>query len=223
MEVALGDAGHRFQAAARHGQRDCRRDEPAPVIDSSRRRHGRQHLDAVKEVCRRSRAASRHHPHQPDVQRAGRRRRRRRLGRLGRGEQPPLQRPADRRRGQQRPVRPGEFGRRARRHGRNARQSVSTPSRRSSWLFLPSTCGRAASPAAASMPSPRAAPNAFRGTAFFFGRNQDWVGKGADDRAISTSRTSRAASASAAPSSRTRRSSSAPRTTAARSARPGSR
>lgn len=27
--------------------------------------------------------------------------------------------------------------------------------------------------------------NAFRGTAFYFGRNQDWVGKGADDRAIS--------------------------------------
>src|SRR4051812_4880291 len=27
--------------------------------------------------------------------------------------------------------------------------------------------------------------NAYRGTAFFFGRNQDWVGKGADDRAIS--------------------------------------
>ena len=27
--------------------------------------------------------------------------------------------------------------------------------------------------------------NALRGTAFFFGRNQDWVGKGADDRAIS--------------------------------------
>jgi hypothetical protein len=27
--------------------------------------------------------------------------------------------------------------------------------------------------------------NAFRGTAFFFGRNQDWVGKGADDREIS--------------------------------------
>ena len=28
--------------------------------------------------------------------------------------------------------------------------------------------------------------NALHGTAFFFGRNQNWVGKGVDDREIST-------------------------------------
>ena len=59
-------------------------------------------------------------------------------------------------------------------------RSASTPSRNCSWSSRPTTCARAASRAAASTPSPRAAPTRFSGTAFYFGRNQSWVGDGAD-------------------------------------------
>ena len=77
---------------------------------------------------------------------------------LGRRPQQPLQQHADRRRGQQRRVRPG--GRRARPAGRPTRsRSASTRSRRSSSSSRRTTSGRAASPAAASTRSPRAARN----------------------------------------------------------------
>ena len=81
---------------------------------------------------------------------------------------------------------------------RKRSRSASTRSRKSSWSSRRTTCVRAASRAAASTPSPRAARTALHGTAFYFGRNQDWVGEGADRHAdLPSSRTSRAAAASA--------------------------
>ena len=59
-------------------------------------------------------------------------------------------------------------------------RSASTRSRRFSSSSRRTTCARADSPAAASTRSPRAAPTRSTAPAYYFGRNQDWVGKGAD-------------------------------------------
>ena len=89
-------------------------------------------------------------------------------------------------------------------------RSASTRSRSCSWSCRRTTCARAASRAAASTPSPRAARNQFSGTAYFFGRNQDWVGESPTGTKIGArSRISSSAAASAGRSCRTRRSSSA--------------
>ena len=99
---------------------------------------------------------------------------------FGRGHELSLQHAADRRRDQQRPVRAGGIGGRAGRRHRDAADQPRRDPARCSSSSRRMTCGRAGSRAAASTPSPRAARTTFHGTAFFFGRNQDWVGKGVD-------------------------------------------
>ena len=65
----------------------------------------------------------------------------------------------------------------ARRHRPKRSRSASTPFRSCSSSCRRTTCVRAGSRAAASTPSRRAARTRFKGTAYFFGRNQDWVGE----------------------------------------------
>ena len=214
MHARRGADG-RLQAAARDRQpRRSTSSAETPLIDIVARRHGRQHLNAaIKESLPDHHAAASptSRARQPVLQPAGRNERGDGASVASAGRQQPLQQPADRRRGQQRPLRPGGRRRHARRHGRDAadqpRRDPGDPARR---LAVRRPAGRLHR-AAASTPSRRAAPNALQRHGVLL-RPQPGLGRArASDRHedSASSRTSRAAAASAARSCRTRRSSSA--------------
>ena len=227
MDVAARRSrARRLQAAARVGQRDGRRHRRssaahrsarAPARPTTSRTPSRKSLPTITrslaDIVRISPLFNSQGGGAGDG----------RVGRVGRGQQLPLQQPADRRRGEQRPVRPGELGRHAGRHrGNAADQPRRHPGNSARRLAVRRAPGRLHRRRHQRHHQERHEQHPRHR------RSSSGATRTGSARAPTTgrsrrSRTSRAAAASAARSCRTRRSSSARRTTAASSGRPASR
>ena len=167
------------------------------LIDSSVAGTGANVSNAVKETLPPSPAASRHRPHQPAVQLAGQRRRRRRVGGVERAR-------ASATTPCRSTVRPTttcsdwQIGGCSRRGGNAADQPRRHPGNPAGRRLRRAAGGFAGGGINAITKS---GSNAVRGTAFYFGRNQSWVGDGADDRPISEFKDKQFGAASAVRSS----------------------